>query len=177
MQNPHPGFFATNNVDIPVLPIFQDYPPPYDPDAITRFDTVMSQSDNAVNKNDRVFIVTMSYQNIEWVHTALLQQVEATTGIRLAPQNKNELALILNQHYHQYYLGGNYYLGGKTLMDTVRKLNTLVVNKCLSIITRNMKETLWYKKYENADYNPVPDKQWPELPSLKGTNALERKHI
>lgn len=173
MQNPHPGFFTTNHIDTPTLPYFANSPPPYDPDTITRYDTVSPESDNAINKNDKVYIVTLSYQNIEWVHSALLGEVQSKTGIQLNKQNKAELALILNQTYQQYYLN-SYYLG-ETVMEIVKKLNTLAVNRSIGIIVRNIKETVWYKKYENADYNPVPDMKWPELPSVKGTNVLERK--
>ena len=174
MQNPQPGFFTTNTVDVPALPYFTR-PPPYNPMELTRLDTYTAETDNQVNKNDRVFVVTMSYKNIDWVHDSLLEQIYRETKVRLSQQNKQELARIMYRNYMNYYLQ-NYYLGD-SLMSIVGKLNTLTLIQAVKVIIQSVKQTAWYLRYENADYNPVPEIEKPILTTMKGENPLFRKDI
>lgn len=173
MQNPHPGFFTTNTVTVPTLPAFAFQLPPYDPSVLTRFDTYSPETDNSINKNDKIYIIVMSKQNVDWVHDVMLEQIKKETGVALKEQSKVELARVIYQTYQQYYLT-SYFLGN-SVMEIVQKLNTLATLHAVKIIVKNIKSTAWYLKYEKADYNPVPDLDKPILPSLKGENALIRK--
>tara|TARA_B000000565_G_C23772199_1_gene372663 strand:+ start:776 stop:1228 length:453 start_codon:yes stop_codon:yes gene_type:complete len=121
--------------------------------------------------------VIFSKKNINIIQKKIIQDIKKKLNYTITEQSND---ILMNVVSVIYYNNANHDYNNKSeIVKEVKRLNKLIIDACVSDISKNLKEHLRYLKKINNDFCVEQIKPWNfqgQNVSKKGYNSLEIKY-